>query len=123
MRWRRAQILYIAVCAGLAGFVWLSWSAALPQYRNEVLIAASLLLYYVFAFPSSVLFGLLYVELVMNTPIGQFDAGNAYLNWMFSTFVPQAFLVYLQWLVFVPWLWRKTMRWWKARRARGAASS
>jgi hypothetical protein len=102
------QALFIAACAGLAWYAWSSWSEALPQYKNETLIKATLMLY-VLTLPSSCLFGLIYAGLVLTTPIDRLDAGNAFLNWMFHTWAPLTAAGYLQWFVLAP----RLIRYWR----------
>lgn len=116
MRGRLARILFVAAYVGLALYAWSSWAEAQPQYKNEVLIKVTLILYFT-TLPSSLLVGLIYAGLVLVIPIDHLDAGAAFLNWLCKTWGPLAIAGYLQWFVLLPWLWRK----WNARRARGTA--
>ncbi|MDR2207943.1 MAG: hypothetical protein LBE22_03075, partial [Azoarcus sp.] len=95
MRWTLARILFIAAGVGLAWYVWLSWLGALPQYKHEALIEGTLMLY-MLIFPSSVLFGFIFAALTIITPIDQINAGNAFLNWMFTTWGPMVIFGYCQ---------------------------
>ena len=112
MRERLAQVLFIAVCVGLAWYAWSSWSEALPQYKNESLTIPTILLYAV-TLPGSFLVQLIYTGLAFMTPIDRLDAGTAFLNWMFKTWGPLTVAGYLQWFVLVP----RLVRYWRGRSA------
>jgi hypothetical protein len=107
---RLTRALFIVVCVGLAWYAWSSWSEAPPQYKNETLIKATLMLYVV-TLPSSWLVGLIYAELILMTSIDRLDAGSAFLNWMFQTWAPLTVAGYLQWFVLVP----RLVRCWRDR--------
>lgn len=116
MRQRLAQALFIAVCVGLAWYAWSSWSAALPQYKNEALVVPTILLYAV-TLPGSLLVQLVCTGLALVTPIDQLDVGTAFSNWIFKTWGPLTVVGYLQWFVFVP----RLARYWRSRDATPSA--
>jgi Na+/H+-dicarboxylate symporter len=106
MRGRLIRALFIAICVGLAWCAWSSWSEAPPQYKNETLIKATIMLY-ALTLPSSCLLGLIHAGLILMIPMDRLDAGSAFLNWMFQTWAPLTVAGYLQWFVLVPRLVRR----------------
>lgn len=112
---RLAQVAFVVACGGLAWYAWASWSVALPQYKNEVLVVPTFLLY-MLTLPASLVIQLISTGLTLILPIDRLDAGTGFLNWMFKTWMPLTIAGYWQWFTFVPRLLR---RW----RTRGATSS
>jgi hypothetical protein len=108
MRKRLVRTLFVTACAGLAWYAWSSWSEAPTQYKNEALTIPTLVLYAV-TLPASLLVQLIYTVLALVTPIDRFDAGTAFLNWIFKTWWPLTTIGYLQWFVFVP----RMVRYWR----------
>lgn len=96
-----ARTIYFIAGAGIAGYAWVSWSDALPLYKDETLFVPTILLY-VLALPISVLVQVVYIGLTLLAPPAQINFGSAFLNWMAKTWALLVIAGYMQWFVIFP---------------------
>jgi hypothetical protein len=97
--------LFCVTCIVLAVYAWYLWLEALPQYKNEIFIIPTIILY-TLTFPISLIIQIIYTGMAFVMPIDKINIGSEFLNWIIITWLPLSVFGYLQWFVWVPRLVR-----------------